>query len=623
MNNDFNKVMIGLILFIFFIGILIIPIFYLLTLQNTIKLTNPNKRSISPWRVWLYLIPIFGVFAHYNHILKINETLKEEFNDRRINFRNTQLGLGVGKAFSVIGIILMFVNIFLSIFQWLISSDFHYKMSSKEMEILYSTIIVSSIISIITSIIALICWIIYWAKISKCKRILLDSNNYSGMSYPNSENGIERLKQNASNLLETVGVKVLNKSNSNFQINPHTGQVKKCPKCNSESSSSNNFCTKCGFDFSKLPTATVVKLNENEKQCTECELVLNKDASQCSGCGYPFPPHKILNNQTAISKVELKKVVNIETPSITGIETHVVKTKPETRVSEEVIQKDNNTKRILYIVLAIVLLLVVGSILWYQLGSSRPSAEEKALAEKALSDSIAKADLIANINILERKRQDSLNNAANQTEFQPNGSDINNHSINEDDINTIHVNITSPKAYFYESPDNNSRTNKFVVRGDVLNFIEDGEDFVKAIYSSSNGNTTEGWILKSNTAEGANSSVKEFDNNPVSNEIFTMVEEMPEFFGGAMEMMKYIQMNIQYPQMAKEAGISGKCYLKFVVNSNGQIADVTVVKGVPNCLECDKEAIRVVKSMPNWKAGKQSGKAVNVYFNLPINFQLR
>ena len=106
-------------------------------------------------------------------------------------------------------------------------------------------------------------------------------------------------------------------------------------------------------------------------------------------------------------------------------------------------------------------------------------------------------------------------------------------------------------------------------------------------------------------------------------EIFTVVEEMPEFPGGAMEMMKYIQKNIQYPQMAKEAGLSGKCFLKFVVNGSGNITDVQVLKGVPGCGECDREAIRVVKSMPNWKAGKQNGRSVSVFFNLPINFQLK
>lgn len=106
-------------------------------------------------------------------------------------------------------------------------------------------------------------------------------------------------------------------------------------------------------------------------------------------------------------------------------------------------------------------------------------------------------------------------------------------------------------------------------------------------------------------------------------EVFTVVEEMPEFPGGAMEMMKYIQKNIQYPAMAREAGISGKCFLKFVVNGDGVISDVQILKGVAGCPDCDKEAMRVVKSMPKWKAGKQNGRAVPVYFNLPINFTIK
>jgi periplasmic protein TonB len=110
---------------------------------------------------------------------------------------------------------------------------------------------------------------------------------------------------------------------------------------------------------------------------------------------------------------------------------------------------------------------------------------------------------------------------------------------------------------------------------------------------------------------------------PAAPEIFTVVEEMPEFPGGVTEMAKFIQKNLQYPTMAREAGLSGKCFLKFVVNGSGNISDVTVLKGVPGCAECDKEAIRVVKAMPNWKGGKQNGRPVNVYYNLPINFRIQ
>jgi protein TonB len=110
---------------------------------------------------------------------------------------------------------------------------------------------------------------------------------------------------------------------------------------------------------------------------------------------------------------------------------------------------------------------------------------------------------------------------------------------------------------------------------------------------------------------------------PSAPEIFTIVEEQAEFPGGIAAMMKYIQQNVQYPAMAREAGISGKCFLKFVVNENGEISNVEVLKGVPGCPDCDKEAIRVVKSMPKWKPAKMTGRAVKCYFNLPFSFKIQ
>ncbi len=108
-------------------------------------------------------------------------------------------------------------------------------------------------------------------------------------------------------------------------------------------------------------------------------------------------------------------------------------------------------------------------------------------------------------------------------------------------------------------------------------------------------------------------------------EIFTVVEEMPEFTGGMAELGKYLKKTIEpnYPQMAKEAGITGKCYLKFVVKEDGSINDVQVLKGVPGCPECDKVAVNAVKSMPKWKPGKQNGRQVSVYYNIPINFSVK
>jgi protein TonB len=110
---------------------------------------------------------------------------------------------------------------------------------------------------------------------------------------------------------------------------------------------------------------------------------------------------------------------------------------------------------------------------------------------------------------------------------------------------------------------------------------------------------------------------------PAQPEIFTIVEEQAEFPGGIQEMVKFIQKNLQYPPMAREAGLQGKCHLRFVVNETGEISNVEVMKGVPGCPDCDKEAVRVVKSMPKWKPGKMTGKAVKCYFNLPISFKLQ
>lgn len=102
---------------------------------------------------------------------------------------------------------------------------------------------------------------------------------------------------------------------------------------------------------------------------------------------------------------------------------------------------------------------------------------------------------------------------------------------------------------------------------------------------------------------------------------FTIVEQMPAFPGGEEELFKYLSKNIKYPSMARENGISGTVYVTFVVETNGDISDVKKLRGVGG--GCDEEAIRVVKAMPGWSAGKQNGKPVRVQYNLPIKFTLR
>lgn len=103
-------------------------------------------------------------------------------------------------------------------------------------------------------------------------------------------------------------------------------------------------------------------------------------------------------------------------------------------------------------------------------------------------------------------------------------------------------------------------------------------------------------------------------------EIFEFVEQMPEFPGGEDALQAYLSKNIKYPKQANEQGIHGRVVLNFVVNENGEISDIVRVRGIG--YGCDEEAMRVIKSMPPWKAGKQNGKAVKVAFSLPVTFEL-
>ncbi|NQY67063.1 MAG: energy transducer TonB [Flavobacteriales bacterium] len=107
----------------------------------------------------------------------------------------------------------------------------------------------------------------------------------------------------------------------------------------------------------------------------------------------------------------------------------------------------------------------------------------------------------------------------------------------------------------------------------------------------------------------------------VEDEVFMVVEKMPEFPGGIPAMMKYLGKNIKYPELAKEAGISGRVFVTFVIDKSGKVNKVKLLRGIGG--GCDEEAIRVVKAMPPWTPGKQRGKAVSVQFNLPINYDLQ
>jgi protein TonB len=104
------------------------------------------------------------------------------------------------------------------------------------------------------------------------------------------------------------------------------------------------------------------------------------------------------------------------------------------------------------------------------------------------------------------------------------------------------------------------------------------------------------------------------------NSILENVEKLPEFPGGMAEMYKFINSNIKYPSAAQRGNISGRVFVKFVVEKDGSISSIEIMKGIG--FGCDEEAARVIKSMPRWSPAKQNGKSVRVYYNMPVFYRL-
>ena len=110
------------------------------------------------------------------------------------------------------------------------------------------------------------------------------------------------------------------------------------------------------------------------------------------------------------------------------------------------------------------------------------------------------------------------------------------------------------------------------------------------------------------------------EEDVVEQEIFQIVEEMPSYPGGERALLEYVAKNIKYPQIARETGIQGRVFVGFVVEPDGSVSNVKILRGIGG--GCDEEAMRVIKSLAKWKPGKQRGKAVRVSYQIPVVFKL-
>ncbi|MEA2042622.1 MAG: energy transducer TonB [Bacteroidota bacterium] len=145
---------------------------------------------------------------------------------------------------------------------------------------------------------------------------------------------------------------------------------------------------------------------------------------------------------------------------------------------------------------------------------------------------------------------------------------------------------------------------------EVINIVDDSEDFESDFdFDASMDENEEIEIVNIE------------ENEEEDTQVFVVVEKMPEFKGGQLALRKYIAENMEYPVVAQENDIQGTVYIRFVVKKNGKVGEVQLQRGVDPLL--DDEAIRVIKTLPDFTPGRQGGKPVNVWFSVPVKFKLQ
>jgi len=154
--------------------------------------------------------------------------------------------------------------------------------------------------------------------------------------------------------------------------------------------------------------------------------------------------------------------------------------------------------------------------------------------------------------------------------------------------------------------DESEQVKNGVIGGDSLAHVSDTEETTPAV--------------KSTTETGEITAESSAPKKVFTGKVYEIVDQMPEYPGGLTALMNYLRVNIRYPATAQKAGIEGRVIVSFIVEPNGSVSNVEIVRSVDTDL--DQEALRVVRQMPKWKAGKQDGNTVRVKFHLPIKFML-
>ena len=197
------------------------------------------------------------------------------------------------------------------------------------------------------------------------------------------------------------------------------------------------------------------------------------------------------------------------------------------------------------------------------------------------------------------------------TTFEDNEKPLmaNNKNTEEEPIIMIEIPITLPEKKVVPPPPESQE----IV--DILDIVEDEDIEIEESNLVSNE-------IVSDYADYTDTEIVVAEEEVEEDVVFQVVEQQPEFPGGIQALYKYLADNINYPRVSRENGSQGRVFIRFVVNSDGSISGAEVIKSSGD-VYLDREAVRVVSGMPKWKPGMQSGKAVKVYFTVPVLFKLQ
>ncbi len=605
-----------LLILLVLLGILLIPFIYLTNLQRIIKLTKVENRFIKPSSVWLVFIPIVGVFIHYHHILEIDNTLKKEFKYRNIKIESSRFGIIAGKVFSIANMVNFFLNIsyviYFNISLEKLQNNNNYPYGNLSDEKAFEEIFSSQVTTIlgllilIISLIGLINWIIYWNRISVLRKKLLNVEEIKEYNSNNTASSYNECCPNCNNKF---------KEGDNFCIscgfNVHDYLQNKnkdtCTSCNNSLNLSDKFCTKCG----KKVEEKIREVTQN-KNCPECNNIRYNNEPMCSKCGFPFDDNQShlydnnniivalkscpdcnnarLNQEVTCSKcgfpfndnqVQSAKIINPITTLTSCPECYSSRDNNEEACSKcgfPYIEHQNNKESFQNVKI------IENENIEPIKTSTKNSTEYKTELQKpTLWIAIILLILTIGIFFFMKSNDEGLDNKANKSEtketrnidFKENTSEIEEKS---------HSSESNSKSEFENEPMDDGYNEKV---DNNYNESNEHNEYVDNNYSENNY------------------------HNEGNNNIYEAVDQDAEFPSGRPS--DYIASHLN-PDVV--ADLEGKIIVRFVIEKDGSISNVEIARGLSQ--ESSEEVIRVIRSMPKWKPGKNGGVPVRSRFSLPI-----